>query len=441
MHGGRGRRGKEGTKREGRKGRKKCRRLNRCCPKSNLSNCPDVVSGTQKLTTNDILKTPLPSFPGHPGAPNIPEGPPGKRRRGSSLLVQSSKEARFFRERRGMGCAGPQLFAVTALTASPQRSVQTVHTWARALGLRSRARCAPGEARSRPPGLGCGRAPPRGASTAPGRGDTRAQTQGLHTPHRHRHRHPRLPLQSPLLARAGRPERPPPPRSSYPSPDPSSPPAPPAVLFPSAPRLAGVKGAARRPAPPPQVSNLAKERRARGGAGCEPRGPRLPSWRARLTGSAARGQELRAVGAGVRAARWVRGLRAPRPRGRVPELSGTADLTHSGPGKPRPLAPARALRRVQRRPAAFPGGPIGSGGLARGRGPRAGQAPGRGPGPRRPVSMAARKEGLEGGGCAARGHPSQTLEEGGLVFSQRESLLQRGWEAATRPKEGWHSSR
>lgn len=174
MHGGRGRRGKEGTKREGRKGRKKCRRLNRCCPKSNLSICPDVVSGTQKLTTNDILKTPLPSFPGHPGAPNIPEGPPGKRRRGSSLLVQSSKEARFFRERRGMGCAGPQLFAVTALTASPQRSVQTVHTWARALGLRSRTRCAPGEARSRPPGLGCGRAPPRGASTAPGRGDTRA---------------------------------------------------------------------------------------------------------------------------------------------------------------------------------------------------------------------------------------------------------------------------
>lgn len=441
MHGGRGRRGKEGTKREGRKGRKKCRRLNRCCPKSNLSICPDVVSGTQKLTTNDILKTPLPSFPGHPGAPNIPEGPPGKRRRGSSLLVQSSKEARFFRERRGMGCAGPQLFAVTALTASPQRSVQTVHTWARALGLRSRTRCAPGEARSRPPGLGCGRAPPRGASTAPGRGDTRAPRPRGSTHRTGTGTGTRASRSKAPCSRApGGPRGPPLPGAPTLLLTPARPPPRPQSCF----RLPLGSPGSRAPLagpPPPQVSNLAKERRARGGAGCEPRGPRLPSWRARLTGSAARGQELRAVGAGVRAARWVRGLRAPRPRGRVPELSGTADLTHSGPGKPRPLAPAPALRRVQRRPAAFPGGPIGSGGLARGRGPRAGQAPGRGPGPRRPVSMAARKEGLEGGGCAARGHPSQTLEEGGLVFSQRESLLQRGWEAATRPKEGWHSSR
>lgn len=143
--GGGGGEARSGRKREGGKGRRKCGPLTLCCPKSTfISICPDVVSGTQKLARSDILKTPLPSFPGHPGVPNTPEGTSGKRRRGSSLLVPSSKEARFFRERRGAGRA-------TALRCHcPHCEPPPLGTNCPHLGSRPRARApAPGVRRGR----------------------------------------------------------------------------------------------------------------------------------------------------------------------------------------------------------------------------------------------------------------------------------------------------
>lgn len=88
-------------------------------------------------------------------------------------------------------------------------------------------------------------------------------------------------------------------------------------------------------------------------------------------------------------------------RAKGSELSGAAlaDPAHRpGPGSGRRDLCSRKL----------PEGPPRSRGLARGRGKAAGGAPGRGPGPRRPVSMAAGREGLKGGGGGgrrvARGH-------------------------------------
>lgn len=340
-------------KREGRKGRNKCGRLNLCCPKStficslDLSICPGVVS---KLTRNDILKTPLPSFPGHPDAPNIPEGTSGRGDEVLPYLCSLQKKHDSLGSVVVWGVLGHgrsrSLPSPPVPSAPDELSTPGLAPW----GSGPRARCAPGEARSGPPGLPCGRVHRRGARTAPGRGDRRAPRPRSAT-HRtgsgpHAPAHPRLPLQRPLLARAEQPERGRPAGAPTllltPAPPPR--PAPPAVVCPFPPRLAGGTGAARSN-PLPSSATWRRTDRRGVGAGCEPRGPRLPSWRAWLTGSAAPGRELRAVGAGARAARWVRGWRAPRPRGRLLELSGTADLTDSGPGKPRLLAPARVLRR------------------------------------------------------------------------------------------------
>lgn len=90
-----------------------------------------------------------------------------------------------------------------------------------------------------------------------------------------------------------------------------------------------------------------------------------------------------------------------------------ADLTDGGRGKPRPPARPGLLRGDPVAPQRFPKDQSGAGGWPGGGGEgEARGVPGRGPGLRRSVSMAARREGLEGVGRAARGHPSQTLEEG-----------------------------
>lgn len=226
--------------------------------------------------------------------------------------------------------------------------VTQVPTWAHVLGLGSprKVRAGPG---AKPPS----RAPVR--ARTPTRGPARCRDAGTHAradpgaPHTARAPASlRLRLQRPLLALA--------PGSACPSPAPSSRPRPSGSRAPFSPSACRGRALLAATPPPPATRSAAWGRRGGrgGGAGCEPRGPRLPSWRARLTDSAARGQELGAVGAEASAAREMRGWRAPWPRGRLPELSGTADLTDSGPGKPRPLAPARALQRGQRRPAAFP---------------------------------------------------------------------------------------
>lgn len=197
-------------------------------------------------------------------------------------------------------------------------------------------------------------------------------------------------------------------------------------------------------APPPQPPRFTAYQRKGGGVGvlaASPPAPRLPSWRGQLLGFAARRQARRAGWLPLEQERSVCGcpeVRAPLWRLRLPELSGAADLTCRGPEQTPPSGLGRLRSGDRDSPQRFlkdqsgAGGWPGEGGRDRG----TGRAPGLWPGPRRLSSMAARREGQEGGD--ARSRDTQCSRSGrGVVGPDANRTPSRAWMgAATWPKAG-----
>lgn len=327
-----------------------------------------------------------------------------------------------------ISCPGPQPSPSVPSTACPgharpQPLLQTLQTWARALGLRSRAPGArPARRRAAPSAHVWARARTRVPAADPA-GGPRARTPGRRASLclAHTREHTLAPARTPSpLARMGlgwgRPRGVPTllltavHRRRVGSPFPS--------------RVAGRRGF---PPQPPSLQPGGGQGGRSGGAGREPRGPGLPRSRARL------GSRLRALGVvGAGAAQASVGVRAQRPR-----LGGSCSCQGRRPDRQRP-------RQIQ--PAsAGPGSAAGTEAprsVSRRTNPERGAGPGEGA--RGPIGHW--DSGLDlvgqflwqpGGrgrleGDARRGDTHRRrLEEGDLALPQRGPLLEHGWEAAT----------
>lgn len=115
-----------------------------------------------------------------------------------------------------------------------------------------------------------------------------------------------------------------------------------------------------------QVGSLAEEGAAGWGAGCEPRGPRLPWWRAPLAGSAAR----RPAGLSGWWARAVRGCQSAVNAPKARELSGAAVADPAHRPCPGSAEGTQAPRSVSRRTNPERGAGPGEGGRGGRRGTR-----------------------------------------------------------------------